>query len=153
MEDRQEFDRIVADLGNGQFAPVSSEEKKFSIKANTINRVRRNDVNPLIISSNDDSPIGPGTKLAGIRLTRGDELVAGLSLFDDWQRAPIESNHWFLLPNDIEIPEQLVLVKASRPTRAGATHFTLGPAESMTLRHFIVLLTPLANDVRVTRVK
>jgi hypothetical protein len=79
-------------------------------------------------------------------------LVAGISLFDDWRRAPITSSNWYAIPADVGIPEGLVLVKATRPTAAGAFHFTLGPAEAMTLRHFIVLLTPLANDSRIVQV-
>lgn len=147
------FDRIVADLGAGQFSPVSNEETKFTIKANTINKVRRSDIGFLIIPNTEGNAVGPDTRLSGIRLSRGAELVVGISLFDNWRNAPIESNCWYSLPHDVQIPEQLVLVKAARPTKAGAYHFTLGPAESMTLRHFIILLGPLAHHPRVTLVQ
>ena len=145
------FDRIVADIGGGNFPSVSDPiEGGFTIKANTLNKVREQDVRPLIVLGTS-SPIGHDTELQGIRLSRGDTLVAGVSLFDDWQRAPISSNNWYQIPPNIQIPEGLILVKGSRPTKAGAYHFTLGPAEKMTLRHFIVLLTPLANDSRIVR--
>lgn len=147
------FDRIVADIGGGNFPPVSDPiEGGFTINANTLNKVRLQDVNPLIVP-NTDSSIGPDTELQGIRLSRGNSLVAGVSLFDDWKRAPITSNNWYQISPEIQVPEGLVLVKGSRPTKAGAYHFTLGPAEKMTLRHFIVLLTPLANDSRISRVE
>lgn len=149
------FDRIVADIGSGSFAAVSEKiDEGFTLKANTINRVRERDVSPLIIPSIDQSSsIGPDTELQGIRLNRGDTLVAGVSLFDDWERTPITSSNWYMIPSEIQIPEALVLVKGSRPTSSGAYHFTLGPAEAMTLRHFIVLLTPLAKDSRIVRVR
>ena len=147
------FDRIVADIGGGNFPSVSDPiEGGFTIKANTLNKVRGQDVSPLIVPSTGSS-IGPDTELQGIRLSRSDTLVAGVSLFDDWEHAPITSNNWYQIPPDIQIPEGLILVKGSRPTKAGAYHYTLGPAEKMTLRHFIVLLTPLANNSRIVRVK
>ena len=34
------FNRIVADIGSGQFKPVSEEKTEFVIKSNTINKVR-----------------------------------------------------------------------------------------------------------------
>lgn len=127
---------------------------EFVIKANTINKVRRSDISPLIIpTEGEEAPIGPDTRLQGIRLSRGDTLVAGISLFDDWEHAPITSCNWFVIPPEAKIPEGLILVKATRPTATGAFHYTLGPAEAMTLRHFIVLLTPLANNSRIVRVQ
>ncbi|MCF6250983.1 MAG: hypothetical protein L3J75_06905 [Methylococcaceae bacterium] len=148
------FNRIVADIGKGKFEPVSKENMGFIIKANTINKVRPRDVSFLILTNeNEASPIGPETKLQGIRLSRGDTLLGGISLFDDWQNAPITSSNWYEIPPAVEIPKGLVLIKGSRPTAAGAIHFTLGPAEEMTLRHFIVLLTPLANDSRIVKVE
>lgn len=148
------FDRVVADIGGGRFAPVSDEEAEFVIKANTINKVRDRDIAALIVPSGDDErPIGLDTRLEGIRLNRGDTLVAGVSLFDDWSRAPITSSNWYAIPSAVPIPAGLILVKATRPTAAGAFHYTLGPAEPMSLMHFIILLTPLANDSRVVRVE
>lgn len=146
------FDRIVVDISSGQFVPISTDASGFVIKSNTINKVRTRDIGPLIVPNESASAIGPDTQLNGVRLSRGNELIAGISLFDDWARAPITSSNWYKIPSEIQIPEALILVKATRPTSAGATHFTLGPAESMTLRHFIVLLTPLANDSRIVSI-
>lgn len=145
------FDRVVVDISSGQFVPVSSDAFDFVIKSNAINKVRTKDIDPLIIPGASAS-IGPDTRLSGVRLSRGDELIAGISLFDDWTRAPITSSNWYKVPGELQIPEALILIKGTRPTSAGATHFTLGPAEPMTLRHFIVLLTPLANDSRIVKV-
>ena len=79
--------------------------------------------------------------------------VGGISLFDDYKTAPISSNSWYLIPPEVPIPKGLTLVKANHATAAGATHFTLGPAEPMSLAHFIKVLTPFANDVRIKPVE
>jgi len=93
--------------------------------------------------------IGLDTQLDGIRVTGPKTRVGGISLFDDFKTAPITSNSWYVIPPEVEIPNGLTLVKANHPSAAGATHYTLGPAEPMTLALFIKMLTPLANDPRV----
>ncbi|MEI7868122.1 MAG: hypothetical protein WCI11_09530 [Candidatus Methylumidiphilus sp.] len=61
------FDRIVADIGGGNFPSVSDPiEGGFTIKANTLNKVRGQDVSPLIVPSTGSS-IGPDTELQGIQ--------------------------------------------------------------------------------------
>jgi len=144
------FARMVADIGGGQFAGASYEDAEFIIKANTINKVRKRDIQDFLIPTKDASlSIGPDTELDGIRLARGDSLLGGISLFDSWKKAPITSDAWYIVPTTVEVPKGLMVVKANFPSATGAFHYTLGPAERMTLRHFIVLLTPLANNSKI----
>ena len=146
------FARMVADIGGGQYAGVSLEDAEFIIRANTVNKVRKRDIQELLIPTQDNSSnIGPDTELAGIRLARGDSLLGGISLFDSWERAPITSDTWYLVPTTVDVPEGLIVVKANYPSAMGAFHYTLGPAERMTLRHFITLLTPLANCSKIVK--
>lgn len=146
------FARMVADIGGGQYAGVSREDAEFIIRANTINKVRKRDIQDLHIPAQDDSSsIGPDTELEGIRLARGDSLLGGISLFDSWERAPITSDTWYAVPTTVEVPKGLIVVKANYASAAGAFHYTLGPAERMTLRHFIAILTPLANSSKIVR--
>lgn len=146
------FARMVADIGGGQYAGVSLEDAEFIIRANTVNKVRKRDIQELLIPTQDNSSnIGPDTELAGIRLARGDSLLGGISLFDSWERAPITSDTWYVVPTTVDVPEGLIVVKANYPSAMGAFHYTLGPAERMTLRHFITLLTPLANCSKIVK--
>lgn len=144
------FQRLVAEIGGGAYVPVSNDDLAFTIAANTINKVRGRDVMDLVIpDSLGKKEIGLYTKLDGIRVVGPKTRVGGISLFDDYKTAPITSNSWYVIPPEVEIPKGLSLVKANHPSQAGATHFTLGPAEPMALSLFIKLLTFLANDPRI----
>ncbi len=144
------FQRIVAEIGGRSYVPVSTEEVGFTIHANTLNKVRDRDVLQLVIpGSLGMKDIGLDTQLDGIRVSGPKTRVGGISLFDDYRTAPISSKNWYLIPPEVTIPKALTLVKATTPSAAGATHFTLGPAEPMSLAQFIRILTPFANDERI----
>lgn len=140
----------VAFIAGGTAVRISGDQR-FTLKSNTINRVREADIDGLIIPVAEGERIGLFTRLKGIRIAERE--VGGISLFDDPRNTPLrEVRAWYRIPNDVQIPEGLMLVKEERP-HGRASHYLLGPAEDMTLLHFITMLTGLANDPRITEVQ
>jgi len=140
----------VAFIAGGTAARIS-EDRPFTVKANTLNRVREVDIDGLIIPLAEGERISLFTRRRGIRIAKRE--VGGISLFDDMRNTPLrEVRAWYRMSTDAKIPEGLMLLKEERPG-GRANHYLLGPAEEMTLLHFVTILTGLANDPRITEVQ